>query len=93
MARMAREYLPGSNLSRGKLYWPLASVTTLMVIDEPDRLALTNTPSIEPSSFDATLPVNAKADDGCAMTGPGISKPATNAVRTDACAPRILLVI
>jgi len=39
---MATEYFPGSSLSRGKLNSPCALLTTLMVIVEPARLALTH---------------------------------------------------
>src|SRR5258706_4443693 len=87
MARMATEYFPGSSRSRGKLYSPLAFVTTVRVIVDPTRFALTSTPSIVPSWAEVTLP--ARADGVCAMAGAEI-RPAKNAVlRIDERVPRI----
>src|SRR5258706_7374225 len=87
MARMATEYFPGSSRSRGKLYSPLAFVTTVRVIVEPTRCALTSTPSIVPSGAEVTF--RARADGVCAMAGAQI-RPAKNAVlRIDERVPRI----
>src|SRR2546430_16155961 len=47
----------------GKLNWPLSFDTTVVVMVEPSRLALTSTPSIAPSSVEETLPLNACACD------------------------------
>src|SRR5688500_814637 len=92
---MATEYLPGPNLSRGKLYWPAALLATVMVIVEPARLALTSTPSIAPSSCEVTLPASADGAGVWAVTGPANgSTPANTArVRSDERVPRIWLVI
>src|SRR5207237_4125765 len=94
-ARMATEYLPGASLSRGKLYWPSALLTTVMVIVEPARFALTSTPSITPSSCEVTLPASADGDGVWAIAGPASSSsPANTApVRTDERIPRISLLI
>src|SRR5437016_4645231 len=67
---MVTAYLPGSSLSFGKLYWPWALLTTETVMVEPVRLALTITPSIAPSSAEATLPVSAEGEEFCAAAGP-----------------------
>jgi hypothetical protein len=77
---MATEYLPGSNLSRGKLYSPRALLTTLMVTVEPARFALTSTPSMAPSACDVTLPASAEGDEFCAVAGPPDMKAARAAV-------------
>src|SRR5262245_47847959 len=64
-ARMRIEYEPASRRSRGKLYRPVASLTTVTVMLESVRFALTNTPSIVPSSCELTTPVRA-GDADCA---------------------------
>src|SRR5215468_2171135 len=59
MARIESAYFPGASFEAGKLNWPLASLTTVMVMVPPSFLALTNTPSIAPSSAEVTWPERA----------------------------------
>src|SRR5215813_12007500 len=59
MARIVMAYLPEPSFEAGKLNWPLASLTTVMVMVPPSFLALTSTPSIAPSSAEVTLPERA----------------------------------
>src|ERR1700730_639163 len=68
-------YFPGSILSRGKLYWPWASLTTQVVIVEPAFFAPTSTPSMAPSACDVTLPTSAACAEGDGVSP--ITKPAT----------------
>src|SRR5262249_6253256 len=79
MARIEMAYLPGASFEVGKLNWPLASLTTVMVMVPPSFLALTSTPSIAPSSADVTLPeraawlpdwANRLVDDATATVAP-----------------------
>src|ERR1700680_177637 len=56
-------YLPGSSLSRGKVYWPCALLTTQVVMVDPTFFAPTITPSIAPSACEVTLPVSAEGDE------------------------------
>src|SRR5262245_43946799 len=92
---MVTAYLPGSSRSRGKLYWPCALLTTVTVIVEPARLALTSTPSIAPSSCELTLPERAAAACVWATAGKARGMAADNRamVRTDERVPRARLVI
>src|SRR5207249_6558523 len=69
-ARMLIAYLPGSSLSRGKLYWPWALLTTQVVMVDPTFFAPMITPSIAPSDCEVTLPVSAEGDGFCAVTRP-----------------------
>src|SRR5258705_11937170 len=55
-------YAPGSSRLAGNANRPCASLTTVIVIVDPVRLALTSTPSIGPSPCDETMPVSAAAD-------------------------------
>src|SRR3954470_2325650 len=70
---MANVYLPGSRRDAGKLYSPLASLTTVTGMVAPLFLALTRTPSIGPSGSERTLPVRgglcAWVHHGCTATG------------------------
>src|SRR3954470_11013329 len=70
---MANVYLPGSRRDAGKLYSPLASLTTVTVMVAPLFLALTRTPSIGPSGSERTLPVRAGLGScvqaGCTTAG------------------------
>src|SRR5882757_340883 len=59
MARIDSAYFPAASFEAGKLNWPLASLTTVMVMVPPSFLALTSTPSIAPSSAELTLPERA----------------------------------
>src|SRR6266581_9658985 len=59
MARIDSAYFPGASFEAGKLNWPLASLTTVMVMVLPSFLALTSTPSIAPSSVEVTWPERA----------------------------------
>src|SRR5215468_2328416 len=59
MARIESAYFPGASFEAGKLNWPLASLTTVMVMVLPSFLALTSTPSIAPSSAEVTWPERA----------------------------------
>src|SRR5215813_2569752 len=59
MARIDSAYLPGPTFAAGKLNLPSASLTTVMVVVPPSRLALTSTPSMAPSSCEATWPESA----------------------------------
>src|SRR5262245_15466186 len=59
MARIEMAYLPGPSFEAGKLNWPVASLTTVIVMVPPSFLALTSTPSIAPSSAEVTLPERA----------------------------------
>ena len=68
-------YLPGSSLSRGKLYWPWALLTTQVVMVEPTFFAPTITPSIAPSAWEVTLPVNGEADGVSAIISPAKARP------------------
>src|SRR2546428_3342743 len=68
-------YLPGSSLSRGKLYWPWALLTTQVVMVEPTFFAPTITPSIAPSACEVTLPVRAEGGGVCAITKPVKARP------------------
>src|SRR6266850_3103321 len=72
---MLTAYLPGSILSRGKLYSPLALLTTQVVIVEPAFFAPTITPSIAPSTCEVTVPVSAAADGVSASTKPANALP------------------
>src|SRR4051812_7540957 len=67
---MANVYRPGSRRDVGKLYSPLASLTTVTVMVAPLFLALIRTPSIGPSGSETTLPMRAElcacAQAGCA---------------------------
>src|SRR6266446_1221081 len=69
-ARTLIAYLPGSSLSRGKVYWPWALLTTQVVMGEPTFFAPTITPSIAPSACEITLPVSAEEDGISAVTRP-----------------------
>src|SRR5262249_53909131 len=73
-ARMLMAYLPGSSLSRGKLYWPWALLTTQTVMVEPAFFAPTITPSIAPSDCEVTLPVSAAEDGVCVIARPAKAK-------------------
>src|SRR6516162_5796961 len=64
--------------SAGKLNSPLALLTTVVVTVEPSFLALTRTPSIRPSSFEETLPLNAEAAWACTAT---VIRPANRLAR------------
>ena len=59
-ARTLIRYLPGCSLSRGKVYWPWALLTTQVAMVEPSLLAPTSTPSIAPSTCEVTFPVSAE---------------------------------
>jgi len=59
MARIRSAYRPVCSFAAGNRYRPWSSLTTVIVIVESDFLALTSTPSIEPSSADVTCPVSA----------------------------------
>ena len=50
---------------------PEASLTTVTVMVEPSRLALTSTPSIGPSASEVTDPVSAASGDWSAWVSPG----------------------
>src|SRR4249920_2584681 len=56
---MVNAYRPGSRRETGKLYSPLASLTTVTVMVAPLFLALTRTPSIGPSGSERILPLRA----------------------------------
>src|SRR5262245_4697422 len=73
MARFAIVYLPGSRRGAVKLSRPCGSGTTVGVMVEPSRLALTSTPSIAPSSLEDTIPVSAL----CAAAPP-VANPVAN---------------
>src|SRR5580704_19473669 len=79
-------YLPGSILSRGKLYCPWELLTTQVVIVEPSFFAPTITPSIAPSACDVTLPVSATFAEGDGVSA--ITKP-TRAVPSKAIPTRV----
>src|SRR5437773_11611100 len=72
---MLTAYLPGSILSRGKLNWPCALLTTHVLMVEPVFFAPTRTPSIGPSACELTVPVSAAEEDV-----PSASVTLTNAV-------------
>src|SRR5262249_49782945 len=59
MARIEMAYLPGPSFEAGKLNWPVASLTTVMGMGPPSFLALTQTPSLAPSSAEVPLPERA----------------------------------
>src|SRR5262245_6185972 len=80
-ARMLIAYSPGSSLSRGKLYWPSALLTTHVVIVEPAFFAPTRTPSIAPSACEVTLPVSADGRGVCAVAAPAEATPNKAATR------------
>src|SRR5436190_18093758 len=68
---MRSAWRPGASLPAGKRYAPFASLTTVTVIGEPARCALTSTPSIAPSSFEVTVP-----ESDCAEAAPKFSSEA-----------------
>src|SRR5947207_1287677 len=72
---MLTTYLPGSILSRGKLYWPWALLTTQVVMVEPACLAPMSTPSIAPSACEVTLPVSAEGAGISPITRPAKARP------------------
>src|SRR6188472_992010 len=76
---MANVYRPGSRRDAGKLYSPLASLTTVTVMAAPLFLALTRTPSIAPSGSETTLPVRA-ALCACARAGGAIPADASRTI-------------
>src|SRR5579863_5602779 len=79
-ARTLIAYLPGCSLSRGKVYWPWALLTTQVAMVEPAFFAPTITPSIGPSACEVTLPVRADEDEiSAAITGPAKARPSNAA--------------
>src|SRR5579864_2677214 len=78
-ARTAIAYLPDSSLSRGKVYWPWALLTTQIVMGEPIFFAPTITPSIAPSACELTLPVSAAEDGISAIARPAKASPSNAA--------------
>src|SRR5262249_19634542 len=69
-ARMLIVYVAGPSLSREKLYWPCALLTTQVLMVEPTFFAPTSPPSIAPSVWDVPLPVRAEGEGFCAVTRP-----------------------